>query len=149
MPSKQKAPVMSQRKGFRKGDLVWLSGISSSSVGDNVYSVEGITHRHLAQAYPDTSLLKLRLVFKVFYSYERMDGFQHYDESNCSLLEASHIAEMQTRFGKIILDIATLYEARKKEQLNADSNSPSKRPSRRKAVEPKGDKRPAARSRSK
>jgi hypothetical protein len=144
-----KAPTTSQRKGFRKGDLVYLPSISCTSQRDNVYRVEGIEHRSMMSSYPDSSLLKLRLVFKVFYSWERMDGFQHYDELNCELLEASHIAELQARFGKIILDIAELYEARKKEQLNASADSPRKRPSRRKALEPEGDKRPKARSRSK
>jgi hypothetical protein len=149
MPRKPKAPTTSQRKGFVKGDLVWLAGISTTSQRDNVYRVEGIEHRHMMTSYPDSSLLKLRLVLKVFYSWERVNEFQYYDECNCELLEVNHIEELQAKFGKIIKDIYDLHAGNKKKVEDANSNRPIKRASRRKAVEPKSDKRPSTRSRSK
>lgn len=126
-------PTASKIKGFIKGDLIWLD--MKYSVDDNVYSVEGIIHR---DTYP--SLLKLRLVLRTFYSTARLDGFVHYDETLCSLLEVNHVEELQTRYGKIIKDIYDLHAGNKKEVKSASTDSPGKRVRKRKAVEPEVDK---------
>ena len=144
MPRK---PTTSKIKGFSKGDLVWLD--KKFAVDDNIYCVESMIHRERSDGEPYPSLLRLRLVFRVFYSSAHMDAFHSYDETLCSPLDAKHIEEMQAKFGAIIMDIATLYEARKKEQLNANSNRPLKPAGERKAVEPKSDKCPSPRSRGK
>lgn len=137
-----RSPIVSKLKGFTKGDLVWLD--KKFSIDDNIYRVESVTHR---DTFP--SLLKLRLVLRTFYSNQLLDAFHFYDETLCVFLEVSHIDEMQARYGRIIKDIYDLHAENKKEVKDASTNSPLKRTRERKAVEPKSDKRPSTRSRSK
>jgi hypothetical protein len=127
-----RSPIVSKLKGFTKGDLVWLD--KKFSIDDNIYRVESVTHR---DTFP--SLLKLRLVLRTFYSNQPLDAFHYYDETLCVFLEVSHIEEMQARYGRIIKDIYDLHAGNKKEVTYASTDSPRKRASRRKALEPEGD----------
>lgn len=130
-----KAHKVSQIRNFVKGDLVWLSGMSGSGAKDNVYCVEDVRHRDESDSFaPYSSLLKLRLILKVFYSWERDDGFHWYDEMNCSRLDLDHIEEVKQRLGKIVEDIHALYTERTKEAKHASANSSGKRTRERKAV---------------
>jgi len=137
MPSKPRTPVKSQRKGFVKGDLVYFD--KTVSVDDNIYCVEGVMLRDRPNGEPYPSLLKLRLVFRVFYSYASMDMFHSYDETLCSLLDLQHVESMKKKFGDIITNIAELYEERKKEVDSARTNSPSKPTRKRPTLESKSD----------
>lgn len=128
---------VSQRKGFARGDLVWLSEIQG--LRDNVYKVEAVEHRNTLSSYPDSSLLKLRLVFKVFYCWHHEDMFYTYDEMNCSLLDENHIEEMKNRFGKIIQDIYALHAQNKKETKRASTDCPSRPTRKRKTMEPESN----------
>lgn len=137
MTTKKVIKKVSQINKFVKGDLVWLSGMSGSGAKDNVYQVEDITIRDESTnaIKPYSSLLKLRLILKVFYSWERDDGFHWYDEMNCTRLSLEHIEELKKRFGKIIVDIYALYTEREKEVQNASSDRSGKSTRKRKTVE--------------
>jgi len=138
MPNKPKALTKSQHKGFVKGDLVWLAGIESLS--DNVYQVEDVVHRTLGTC---SSLLKLRLLFRVFYSHERLDGFHHYDETHCVLLDEAHLDTMKAKYAAVIKEVYAFYARNKNEEKDASTASPSKPVRKRRSVEPKGNKSPS------
>jgi hypothetical protein len=141
MPTKKVTKKVSQINKFVRGDLVWLSGMSGSGAKDNVYRVEDITIRDETTnaIKPYSSLLKLRLILKVFYSWERDDGFHWYDEMNCTRLSVEHVDELKKRFGKIIEDIYALYTENSEEKKSASTDCPSKRTRKRKTMESKSD----------